>query len=346
MKTKYFKLMLIAFLLLLYTSIEAQIDTQEAIDSIATKELKIEIPEDENEREADNTADKVIREVTPDDNSNNEEPELPPQPGQDLDYEDSELAPQPEEYLDYEDSDLPSQPGEDLDYEDSELAPQPEEDLDYEDSVLPPQPGEDLEYENSELPPQPGKDLDYEDSELPSKPEDLDNKEKINISYPLEDWEGKKGGFSGCLAMIVSWRDGIEVSPMDIAAAVGKYEQIKTGFSTADKEIYNHWKLKTITEAQSYPVDFFAKILENGPLLVAMSFGDKTHAGTVTGMHGDGTPESTLVTIYRNCEKKVFKKYTMSYKEFDKNRMKVIQDHLKYKKENPDYNKKPVFIAY
>lgn len=376
MKTKHFKLMLMIVSMLFYTTIEAQIDTQEAIDSIATKPLKIETPEDENERETDNTADKVIRELTTDDNSNNDEPELPPLSEEDLDYEDSELPPQLEENLNYEDTELPPELGEDLDYEDSELPPEPEEDLDYEDSELPPELGEDLDHEDSELPPASDEDLDYEDSELPpvsdedselpsiseedldyedselpATDKDLDNKDKIDISYAVDllKQEKNKGAVPTCVAMIVSWREGVKVSPMEIVAGVGYWEQFsEKAYSASDHKLFDHWKLKIISEAQNYPVDFFAKILENGPLYIILYNNEKIKmkAGVLLSMRGDGTPEGTSVTIYEPT-KISNNKYTITYKEFDENRTKLFNMVKENTKKDDSWRKKEiVFIAY
>jgi hypothetical protein len=123
------------------------------------------------------------------------------------------------------------------------------------------------------------------------------NAQAISIGYEVEliPQPTTVSCWAAALAMIVSFRDQASYSPtdvanqanMDVAKGVG-WNAIHTAVST--------WNLKEEGPMCAVP-DYWAKLLEScGPLWV-VEVGAPAHAVVVVGLHGDGTPENTHVTI-------------------------------------------------
>lgn len=103
--------------------------------------------------------------------------------------------------------------------------------------------------------------------------------------------------WAAAAAMVVGWRDQVVLEPSEIAGGIGYWSQYATGgLPPADTTMFNHWGL-TPERPREYTVQDVATMLwEYGPLWVA-SAELGPHIRVVRGMHGDGTPQGTVLYI-------------------------------------------------
>jgi hypothetical protein len=124
-------------------------------------------------------------------------------------------------------------------------------------------------------------------------------------------------------AMIVGWREQISIDPSEIARATGYWAQYKNGLDPEDVKVMNIWGFVP-APLQTHSVQSFADMLSSyGPLWVA-SAEPGPHIRVVTGMHGDGTPDGTLLYINDPWEQGMTSfrpsnrgsQYTETYRQF------------------------------
>ena len=80
----------------------------------------------------------------------------------------------------------------------------------------------------------------------------------------------------------------------------------------------------------------FAQLLQIGPLWAATTINNNPHVVVVSGIHGDGTPDGTILTIQDPWEKgmltfrptNVGSTYQVSYREFTRNQEALGTDEL------------------
>ena len=97
-------------------------------------------------------------------------------------------------------------------------------------------------------------------------------------------------------AMIVGWRDQVSIDPSEIARANGYWAQYQTGLHPEDTRVMATWGF-VAEPPQSYMIEAFVDLLRRfGPLWVA-SAEPGPHIRVITGIHGDGTPDGTILHI-------------------------------------------------
>lgn len=143
-----------------------------------------------------------------------------------------------------------------------------------------------------------------------------------NIYYdvPLVPQQTNMSCWAAGAAMITGWRDKVSVDPKEVADGVGywnQYQHNSPGLDPNDVKMLDKYAL-TRKAPQSYTVDGFAQVLENGPLWVA-SAEPGAHIRVVTGMMGDGTPEGTIVYVNDPWDKDKKELDGMSEADFAKN---------------------------
>ncbi len=98
------------------------------------------------------------------------------------------------------------------------------------------------------------------------------------------------------LAMVVGYRDSMSNTPDTIAAAAGMDVNTSYGWSDIEKAVAA-WKLQETGPASAMPSDWATMLQTWGPLWI-VEVGAPYHAVVLSGMHGDGTPGGTQVTVY------------------------------------------------
>lgn len=170
------------------------------------------------------------------------------------------------------------------------------------------------------------------------------NSQAVDIRYdvPLIPQQTGQSCWAAGIAMLVSWKGNMSVSPSEIAATPGYSEA--EGLAPDDTGILSTWGMQ-VENARTYTVDGFRQLLEaHGPLWVA-SAEPSAHVRVITGMSGDGTPEGTFVHINDPWEKGMqdFRlpnsgsTYSESYTEFVRK-----QEELGYQ----ELNKQGIYVAY
>jgi hypothetical protein len=142
--------------------------------------------------------------------------------------------------------------------------------------------------------------------------------------------------WAAAAAMIVSWRDRISVDPSEIARAGGYWSQYRDGLAAEDTKMFGIWGLVP-EEARSYTVEMFRELIEtHGPLWVA-SAEPGPHVRVVSGIHGDGSPDSTMVEIADPWERGMttFRqpntgaRYTETYRQFVEKQERLARSEQK-----------------
>jgi hypothetical protein len=125
-------------------------------------------------------------------------------------------------------------------------------------------------------------------------------------------------------AMIVGWRDQICINPSEIARATGYWAQYQAGLAPQDTHVMSVWGL--VAELpKSYMIEAFVDLLRNyGPLWIA-SAEPTPHIRVITGIHGDGTPDGTILDINDPWEQSLAtfrpsnrgSQYTETFRQFE-----------------------------
>lgn len=102
--------------------------------------------------------------------------------------------------------------------------------------------------------------------------------------------------WAAALTMIVSYRDQTSYTPEKIASAAGM--NVSTGYGWADiHKAAAKWGLKTEGPASAMPAGWAQLLQMVGPLWI-VEVGAPYHAVVLAGMHGNGSPDDTEVTLY------------------------------------------------
>jgi N-acetylmuramoyl-L-alanine amidase len=126
--------------------------------------------------------------------------------------------------------------------------------------------------------------------------------------------------WAAAAAMIIGWRDRIDVDPEELAHASGRWEEYRDGLIPDDVEtLAAAWGLVIEPEA-SFEADGLRRLLiENGPLWVGEA-SPGLHVVVVAGLYGDGTPDGTRVRIADPWPVGKGERYTLSLRELARSR--------------------------
>ncbi len=125
--------------------------------------------------------------------------------------------------------------------------------------------------------------------------------------------------WAAAAAMLVGWRDCIDIDAEEVAAGTGRWEAYRDGLTPEDvSALADAWGLVTEPE-RAYTVGSLRELLEeNGPLWVGEA-SPGLHVVVVTGMQGDGTPHGTQVRIADPWPVGSGERYSISFAELQRN---------------------------
>ncbi|MGE5049636.1 MAG: papain-like cysteine protease family protein, partial [Deltaproteobacteria bacterium] len=117
-------------------------------------------------------------------------------------------------------------------------------------------------------------------------------------------------------AMIIGWRDCIDVDAEELARGSGRWEEYREGLRPHDvEELARAWGLSS-APALPLTVQRLRELLEQrGPLWVGEASPD-LHVIVVAGAHGDGTPEGTWVKVLDPWPVGRGERYTVPFRQF------------------------------
>ena len=103
--------------------------------------------------------------------------------------------------------------------------------------------------------------------------------------------------WAAAAAMIIGWRDCLDIDPEEVARASGYWSDYRDGMHPNDIDAFAHtWGLH-VAPVESLTVARLRELLErNGPLWVGEA-SEGLHVVVVAGAFGDGTPDGTFVRV-------------------------------------------------
>jgi hypothetical protein len=125
--------------------------------------------------------------------------------------------------------------------------------------------------------------------------------------------------WAAAAAMIVGWRDCIDIDADDVARGAGRWQSYRDGLEPRDvAEFAREWGLE-VARPSSFSVDDIRRLLEEfGPLWVGEA-SPGLHVIVVAGIHGDTTKDGTFVRIADPWPIGRGERYTLSFREFERN---------------------------
>jgi N-acetylmuramoyl-L-alanine amidase len=125
--------------------------------------------------------------------------------------------------------------------------------------------------------------------------------------------------WAAAAAMIVGWRECVDIDPEEVARGTGRWEAYRDGLEPHDvTALADTWGL-TIESPKSYDIEGLGSLLaRSGPLWVGEASGG-LHVVVIAGMYGDGTLDGTFVRVLDPWPEGRGERYTISFREFARN---------------------------
>jgi hypothetical protein len=105
--------------------------------------------------------------------------------------------------------------------------------------------------------------------------------------------------WAAAAAMVVGWRDCVDVDPEEVARASGRWREFRDGLEPSDVEtLARTWRLhiERLPAAAFGPERLIPMLEENGPLWLGEA-SPGLHVVVVAGAHGDGSAQGTWFRI-------------------------------------------------
>jgi hypothetical protein len=122
--------------------------------------------------------------------------------------------------------------------------------------------------------------------------------------------------WAAAAAMIVGWRDCIDIDAEDVARGAGRWHAYRQGLEPADVGAFARaWGLEVARLSALSVAEIRRLISEHGPLWVGEA-SPGLHVVVVAGMFGDGSPTNSFVRIADPWPIGRGERYTISFQEF------------------------------
>jgi N-acetylmuramoyl-L-alanine amidase len=145
--------------------------------------------------------------------------------------------------------------------------------------------------------------------------------EKFDIWHevPLVQQTSGMSCWAAAAAMLVGWRDCVDIDSDEVAHGTGHWEAYRDGLMPEGVQaLSDAWGL-ILEPPRNYTVDSLRELLErNGPLWVGEA-SPGLHVVVITGMTGDGTPDGTHVRIADPWPVGRGSRYTITFSELQRN---------------------------
>jgi hypothetical protein len=135
------------------------------------------------------------------------------------------------------------------------------------------------------------------------------------------------------IAMMVSWKGSVSISPETIAEALGY--QIGNVLHPEDTAAFQRWGMSWESPV-CYTVQGFADLLRRGTLWIASDVGE-AHVRVVHGISGDGTPDGTQVFINDPWPVNSGASYTRTFRTLAQEMEGLGEDELSFAR--------PIYVA-
>jgi N-acetylmuramoyl-L-alanine amidase len=125
--------------------------------------------------------------------------------------------------------------------------------------------------------------------------------------------------WAAAAAMIVGWRDCIDVRPEEVALGAGAWEEYRDGLEPSNVDALARTFGLVIETPRIYSVEGVRALLERfGPLWVGAG-PTGLHVIVVSGMYGDGSPDGTFVRVLDPWPLGRGERYTLSFSDMAAN---------------------------
>jgi N-acetylmuramoyl-L-alanine amidase len=125
--------------------------------------------------------------------------------------------------------------------------------------------------------------------------------------------------WAAAAAMIVGWRDCIDVRPEEVALGAGAWEEYRDGLEPSNVDALARTFGLVVETPRVYSVEGVRALLERyGPLWVGAG-PTGLHVITVSGMYGDGSPDGTFVRVLDPWPLGRGERYTLSFSDMAAN---------------------------
>jgi N-acetylmuramoyl-L-alanine amidase len=125
--------------------------------------------------------------------------------------------------------------------------------------------------------------------------------------------------WAAAAAMVVGWRDCIDVRPEEVAQGAGAWEEYRDGLEPRNVDALARTFGLVVELPSSYTVDAVRRLLERyGPLWVGAG-PTGLHVVVVSGMHSDGTVDGTFLRVLDPWPLGRGERYTISLRELAAN---------------------------
>jgi hypothetical protein len=124
--------------------------------------------------------------------------------------------------------------------------------------------------------------------------------------------------WAAAAAMLVGWRDCIDIDPEEVALGTGRWEAYRDGLEQEDVHaLAAAWGLVR-EPPRTYTVASLRQLLQDhGPLWVGEA-SPGLHVIAIAGMYGDGTPDGTFVRVADPWPVGRGERYTISFRELSR----------------------------
>jgi hypothetical protein len=122
--------------------------------------------------------------------------------------------------------------------------------------------------------------------------------------------------WAAAAAMIVGWRDCIDIDAEDVAHGAGRWQAYRDGLEPGDVEGFARaWGLEVAHPTAVSVAEVRRLVTDYGPLWVGEA-SPGLHVVVVAGMFGDGTADGSFVRIADPWPIGRGERYTLSFREF------------------------------
>ncbi len=159
----------------------------------------------------------------------------------------------------------------------------------------------------------------------------------VNISHSVQlvPQPTNMSCWAAGIAMMVSWKNNISISPENIAESLGYEGEMKTGLNPEDTAAFTRWGMSWEPPV-NYTIEAFAGILRRGPVWIAAKVGGP-HVRVIYAMSGDGTPDGTRVSIHDPSPVNSGSSYTKTMRELASEMNTLVSEELSFDK--------PIYLA-
>lgn len=133
---------------------------------------------------------------------------------------------------------------------------------------------------------------------------------------PLVPQRTEMSCWAAAAAMIVGWRDCLDVAQEEIVRGTGQWASYRDGLHPADVDTLRRvWRLEVVPDGRIDLTSLWDLLARHGPLWVGEA-APGLHVVVLTGAYGDGTPEGSFLRVNDPWPEGRGERYTLAFSDF------------------------------